>query len=76
MCPLCDNTALVRTIDRNCTLREEIEVSPEGVLLRSRGIVAVSPASGPARVECPRCGHAWWERETAPVISLAVEAPA
>ena len=76
MCPLCDSTVLVRILDRTCTLREAVEGSPEGSRLRSRSVVAVSPASGPARVECPRCGHGWWEKEVDPVIPLAVEMPA
>jgi len=70
MCPLCGHAGLVRTVDRHCTVREEVEISPEGIRLRSRSIVAVSPASSPARMECPRCGHAWWERERAHATPL------
>jgi C4-type Zn-finger protein len=70
MCPVCGHTDLMRTVDRYCTVQEEVEISPEGVRLRSRSIVAVSPASSPARMECPRCGHAWWEKEGAHAIPL------
>lgn len=75
-CPLCSSPHLVITSTRECTVIEEVEVTPEGPVVRSRRLATAGRHVLPARAACLRCGHAWWVAEVSlPIAAAPAGAP-